>query len=292
MKVRLKLIAVFLWVISTSSLSVAGQTNDCLLQTLNTIFKSVNRDGTSYEADLLKNYLPGYTEEFYARKLGQGGNGRVFRIISKVHPEKTFVLKVTTADQAMNDYVAFEMLKEVSEGQSFVKIPRVKYLPPVKNSAYSLTADVAIEFEDIHGKDLFEVLVNEKIPSNIRHDLREKYLGYVHHITKKLESNYGLETDFMPPLASAFPSHLPKNSLSSETRAMLARQPNVLFAEQDLKVFFKKNPELLKRVNNVSDGRATKWFEPNSERDLIQILIKSDNFIVTRDFDLYLVDPY
>lgn len=249
------------------------------------------QEGVLADASKLLRKLPYSKLEFEARKLGAGARGEVYRIIPKKFPNQSFVVKLTDTDQAMNDLVVFQILADVAQGQSSVIIPKVKVLKLPESAMQSLDATAVMQLEDVRGQTLFSWLNDSKVLDAEKEWVIEKYESFLEHIESQLQSKYGMVTFVKKPQPVFFPSQISKLTPLAQKQLMVKRQPRVFFADVDVNDFFSTRPALFKKVNDISGNRTLQWMN-DSKRDEIEMILKSDNFIVTPNLDLYLIDPY
>jgi len=218
--------------------------------------------------------IVGNLHEYDIRILGAGLSGKVFRLAPK-SGSKSFVIKTQGYQAAMNEFAGFKLVDKIL-GQH-----EVKFLNPQTNwhtlDLVSKPKKVAIQYEDIHGETLFSVLANDQVPTEVKKTLLKKYEHFVTTV-QNASRDFDGQALTKKPADYYFPS---QETSETNFEALVKTQPNLLWVSFP--------PETL---NTLPDSQMKDYIQYlKEEGENFEILIKSDNFLVTPNMDLYWIDP-
>jgi hypothetical protein len=227
--------------------------------------------------------LEGYEVEL----LGSGVSGRVYRFRSNQGDRKSFVLKTQFSGNIGHESLDFEILRSIQTG-SGVRIVR----PEVdwRNVDYITQKRVAARIEDVRGTPLFQVLADPKVSFETKAKLRAKYQSFVTDMREALETRFSAKTHYVTRDARY-------HFVSEEARYTNANANESMTFERAVSY---QPPPFVAEISVEQVPRALPGLDPESrrfldyqksEREPVTIILKSDNFIVTPQGELVLIDP-
>ena len=253
-------------------------------ETLKHLFSIETARGTQIPSRKIRDLLPYSKLEFFAEELGTGKGGTVYRIIPKHHPEKAFIAKVTDTDTAIHDSIGFDLLRQAATPESEIKIARSKILP-TKDQSHQFTPMAVMQVDNVEGRSLSSILADPKTPRLVTETLNNHYKNFLKRIQRYFDEEFGIEAKLIDPHPKYFQAekNLGEKAIQAQPKILiLSISPDQLFGP------FSKHNDLLKKLNALTHRRADLIVHTSKE---IEIMIKSDNIIVTPDYDLYLIDP-
>ena len=222
--------------------------------------------GEEISKEEIFNFLPYRKLDYSVRQLGGNAGGKVYKIIPTKIGDHSFVVKFMKPEAAANDLAAFDLLREAMSAKSLiesnVKIVRAKVLP--QKSAYfkPMKGPVSVmQLEAVEGRSLFSILSDPLAPTAVKDQLRHQYNQFL----DQLEQYFSVKGSIFTREKAA-------------SRYFFVDSKNV-----EERLAHSYAVDLQPDVGTV--------FVPRTSNKSTGILIKSDNFIVTRKFDLYLIDP-
>lgn len=265
--------------------SLAGtQCTESFLEMLFYNYKIERVSGKRVPVELIANDLPYSKLDYKVLKLGEGSSGSAYRIMPKKDPTHSFVVKKMQVDMAVNDYVAFEFLREISKPQKWVKIPKVKLLKVASDEPRNISAKMYMQLEDVKGTPLYQILSDADAPPALRKRLTEKYEKYRQYLNARLKGEYGMLVSEVAPKRTFF-----VNDAQSKFNAAL--QPKISWGVQTLEKAYKIRPDLKGKLSELTDHRSDLLVD-GPQKHSLDIILKSDNIIVTPDEEFYLIDPF
>jgi hypothetical protein len=276
-------------ILSLTSVS-AWASDPCSLQkTLQGLFKVEAKQGDRIVTDKIFNQLPYSKLDYTADLLGHGAGGDVYRITPRHFPKRTFIVKVTDLDTALNDSIGFELIQKAAGLQSEVKIASHKILPLKNVPENSMFVSTVMQMQDIGGRSLFSMFADPQVPKAVKQVLEQKYKSFLRRLEDGLDDLYDLKAIRVPSTSEFYQAEKEWNHLG---KAAIEAQPEIVMWDISVHKLFDPltgDPALAKKLRTVAGNRSSVWFEVDKD---IQMIIKSDNIIVTKDYDLYLIDPH
>jgi hypothetical protein len=262
-----------------------GSWRTCLSR-FTTSFKSENQ---KIAEQILAEHKPYDKLHFNLHPISERNSVSIFKGTDPLHPNSTFVLKVTPLFEAFNDYFTLRILRNAQgEIRSSIKVVDSVLLTPKKGNPVTLSTKVIQKNPYLEGRPLVEILVDPEVNTSRKLALRKRYTEWISEMHKELIAR-GFEVDRVRPDAMFFKNH---EKLASETRDFLKSQPDMIRAtkawsgEFDAVVY---DRNLYQNMDRISKGELRTLLSTHED---ILILLKSDNIIVNDADEMTLFDPF
>lgn len=259
--------------------------SDCDLKTqLQSLFVVKPHEGTPLPSETFKKALPYKKLDYELKLLGKGKDGFVSRVVP-AKGKTSFIVKLMDRYEAAFDHIGFEVLRSSLEGNSVFKLQKAKILP-----GQTASKRAVMQLGDAQGRTLFSILEDPAVPAAVKDKLQRHFETGIRELGASLSAEWGLEADIFSPFERFFPSSI-KNIRPDD---VAAAQPPILGASIPYTRFFdpfSMDPKRVKMLNKALQVTEGKFLHTISSGEDLLIIIKSDNVIVTPDFELVIIDP-
>lgn len=267
-KSKLTLLLIFAFGFMVSSSALAEECTD-VLKGLFAIESFKGKTLTPRETQKLTPYLPYSFTENRVEFLGAGAGGEVYRITPLSSAKPAFVVKLTDPTHAANDSSAFEIIQTALSNSTDLKVVKNKIIPSAPSNSSSFYTPILMEVESIEGRSLYSMFADPEVPLAVKNELRKKYDRSLNKVKESLQNQYSVRGEVFESIPQYFDrkvisewKHLPDQGIGAQP--MIGRWT----------LSPKRYDPKLKLAKNI------------------EIMIKSDNIIVTPDYQFYLIDPH
>ena len=259
----------------------------CWRNTLNSVFSINAKKGKLVHSEKIETRIGYSSAENEIEFLGEGHGGSVFRITPKNRLNPPRVVKATDLDTALHDAVAMDLVRQAAKDQVEVKIATTHLRPVSKNVPRNLSVDALTEIQNVEGRSLFEILADARVPIEVKKKLTEKYENFIDLVSKNLSKQQGMHSVFNRAESRYFQAEIPTGATYSQTIKLMQHQPKMMISSISVGELFHGHEPMYQLIREVSGDRVNVWFEAEKE---IKIFFKSDNFLVDKNYQIYLID--